>query len=236
MHTHPNHASFTCKVCGEQRPLKTAVHGALIRAPLVELIRTQAPVWTSDDLLCASCLNRLRAEYVEDVLEDERGALSALESRVVQSLRDQELLSSDVNADFAGKLTAGQRIADRVAAFGGSWTFIGLFGLVIVVWMVANTAAVLRRPFDPYPFILLNLVLSCLAAIQAPVIMMSQNRQEAKDRLRAENDYRINLKSELEIRHLGEKLDLLLSQQWQRLLEIQRIQVELMEELAERRR
>ena len=155
---------------------------------------------------------------------------------MVESLREQELLSSNLNAEFAERSTLGQRVADRVATFGGSWTFISLFALVIVVWMIVNTVALLRRPFDPFPFILLNLVLSCLAAVQAPVIMMSQNRHDAKDRLRAENDYRINLKSELEIRHLGERLDLLLTQQWQRLLEIQRIQIELMEELTQRRR
>ena len=236
MHGHGNQKPFTCPVCGEQRPAATAVHGAMVRAPLVELIHKQKPGWTSDDALCTTCLNRLRAEYVEDVLEDERGSLSSLETRVVESLREQELLSSNLNAEFAERSTLGQRVADRVATFGGSWTFISLFALVIALWIAVNAVALLRRPFDPFPFILLNLVLSCLAAVQAPVIMMSQNRHDAKDRLRAENDYRINLKSELEIRHLGERLDLLLTQQWQRLLEIQRIQIELMEELTQRRR
>ncbi|HSA81745.1 MAG TPA: DUF1003 domain-containing protein, partial [Geminicoccaceae bacterium] len=121
---------------------------------------------------------------------------------------------------------------DAIAAFGGSWTFILLFGAVILVWVLINAVALLARPFDPYPFILLNLVLSCLAAVQAPIIMMSQNRQEARDRLRSENDYRVNLKAELEIRHLHEKLDHLLQHQWERLMEIQQIQIELMNEIA----
>jgi uncharacterized membrane protein len=128
-------------------------------------------------------------------------------------------------------------MADRVAAFGGSWTFILSFLAVLVVWVVFNTVAILSADrFDPYPYILLNLVLSCIAAVQAPLIMMSQRRQEAKDRLRAENDYRVNLKAEVEIRQLHEKLDHLLIRQWERLTEIQQIQLELMEDLGRDRK
>ncbi len=129
-------------------------------------------------------------------------------------------------------MTFGQRLADKVAEFGGSWNFILIFLGILVVWIVANSIALMRKPFDPYPYILLNLVLSCLAAIQAPVIMMSQNRQEAKDRMRSEHDYQVNLKAEIEIRNLSQKLDHLLHQEWQRLLEIQEIQTDLMRELA----
>lgn len=155
-----------------------------------------------------------------------------LEQQVVKSLKEQELLSSNINAEFDRKLTFGGRLADRVADYGGSWRFIGIFMGVLLVWIVINSIVLIQKPFDPYPFILLNLVLSCIAAIQAPIILMSQNRQEAKDRLRSEYDYRINLKAELEIRHLHEKIDHLLMNQWHRLLEIQEIQTELMEELA----
>jgi uncharacterized membrane protein len=123
-------------------------------------------------------------------------------------------------------------MADKLADFGGSWRFIGIFCGLLFLWVIMNSALIIWKPFDPYPFIFLNLILSCLAAIQAPVILMSQNRQEARDRLQAEYDYRINLKAELEIRHLHEKIDHLLMNQWQRLLEIQQIQMELMEELA----
>jgi len=126
--------------------------------------------------------------------------------------------------------------ADIVAEFGGSWRFIISFGVVLVLWMAFNVWAAAREVFDPYPFILLNLVLSCLAAIQAPVIMMSQKRQEAKDRLRSENDYRVNLKAELEIRHLHEKVDHLINRQWERLAEIQQIQLDMMQDQVDRRK
>jgi uncharacterized membrane protein len=147
-------------------------------------------------------------------------------------LRQHEILSSDIGKQFEKKLTFGERLSDRIASFGGSWRFIILFGAVLLLWIALNAVFLVNRGFDPYPFILLNLILSCLAAIQAPIIMMSQNRAEARDRLRAENDYKINLKAELEIRHLHEKIDHLLRRQYNRLFEIQQIQIELLEELG----
>jgi uncharacterized membrane protein len=235
MPSHHDHRTFTCPVCGLEKPARTAVHGEMVRPGVAALVEREHAGWSSHDQLCTDCLNHYRAEYVEDVLETGRGELTKLEEDVVTSLRKEELLSVDLNTQFDRQLTLGEKLADRVADFGGSWMFIGMFGFVLLVWITVNSAVLLRRPFDPYPFILLNLVLSCLAAIQAPIIMMSQNRQESKDRLRSENDYRVNLKAELEVRHLNEKMDLLLSHQWNRLIEIQRIQVELMEELAHRR-
>jgi uncharacterized membrane protein len=143
-------------------------------------------------------------------------------------------LAENIETEFAERRTLGERMSDRLASFGGSWTFISLFGVVLLVWMGFNIVVVGVSKFDPYPFILLNLVLSCLAAIQAPIIMMSQKRQEAKDRLRSENDYRVNLKAELEIRHLHEKMDHLLTRQWERLAEIQQIQLDAMQEAKPR--
>ena len=128
-------------------------------------------------------------------------------------------------------MTFGQRLSDKIASFGGSWKFIIIFFFILVFWISVNSLILAFKPFDPYPFILLNLILSCLAAIQAPIIMMSQNRQEAKDRLRASHDYQINLKAELEIRQLHQKLDHLLSRQWERLVEIQEVQIELLNEM-----
>jgi uncharacterized membrane protein len=203
-----------------------------VRAPLAERIRSAFPSWSSEGFICRDDLNRFRAEYVQFLLEDERGELSSLEHSVINSLARHETLAENVDAQFQKKLSLGERLADRIADFGGSWIFISLFGAFIVIWIVINTALLIMRPFDPYPFILLNLMLSCLAAVQAPIIMMSQNRQEARDRLRSESDYRVNLKAELEIRHLHEKLDHLLQHQWERLIEIQQIQIELMNELA----
>ena len=167
------------------------------------------------------------------VLEEDIGELSALEHDVVESLREHELIANNVDEQFQTRLTRGQRWADFIAQFGGSWCLISLFAGFLGIWIFLNVLARLRAP-DPYPFILLNLVLSCLAAIQAPVIMMSQNRKDAKDRARSEHDYKVNLKAELEIRHLHEKMDFLLKQQSHRLFAFQELQIELMEELGRR--
>jgi uncharacterized membrane protein len=169
------------------------------------------------------------------LLESEKGELTSLENEVLTSLRNHETLSKNVDSEFEVEWTFGERLADRIATFGGSWIFLILFGLFLLVWIGINSFILYVHPPDPYPYILLNLILSCLAAIQAPIIMMSQNRQEAKDRLRSEHDYQVNLKADLEIRHLHEKLDHLLSHQWERLAQIQEIQLELLAEISRRR-
>jgi len=228
--------TVNCQVCKQGKTMDEVLYAELVRPSVVETIRKKIPDWSDSGYICLNDLNHFRAQYVEDVLEEDKGELSLLESEVVRSMTEHDLLSRDINTDFEEQLTLGQRMADRVAEFGGSWNFILCFAAVMLFWIVTNSIALFYRPFDPYPFILLNLVLSCLAAIQAPVIMMSQNRQEAKDRLRAEHDYRVNLKAELEIRHLNEKVDHLIIHQWQRLLKIQQIQMELMEELVPKNR
>jgi uncharacterized membrane protein len=224
----------TCPVCGQARRKSEIVLGEFVREPVAAEIRREHADWAAESSVCVACLNRYRADHVRRLLEEEKGELTALEREVIQSLREQESISADVNAQFDRQLSLGERLSDRLAAFGGSWTFLLLFAGCLLVWVVVNTVVLVSRPFDPYPFILLNLFLSCLAAIQAPIIMMSQNRQEAKDRLRSEHDYRVNLKAELEIRLLHAKLDQLLTHQWDRLLEIQQLQIDLMEELANR--
>jgi uncharacterized membrane protein len=224
--------TILCPICKRQKKPSEVIPGALIRESVVETIRKAHPDWSPDGLICISDLNEFRGKYVRDVLETEKGELSALEEQVMRSLKEHELLSKNVNIEFDQQLTLGERLADKIAEFGGSWGFIVCFAAFFLLWIAINSIMLIWRPFDPYPFILLNLILSCLAAIQAPIIMMSQNRQEAKDRLRSQHDYGINLKAELEIRHLHEKVDHLLMNQWQRLLEIQEIQTELMEELA----
>ncbi len=156
--------------------------------------------------------------------------MSNLHEEVLESLaKEESLVARIAEQDAARPTSLGDRVADKMASFGGSWVFIGCFSAFLGIWIGFNTVAVLFNPFDPFPYILLNLLLSCLAAIQAPIIMMSQNRVEARDRQRALNDYRINLKAEMEIRLLSRRIDHLLSQQWQRLLEIQEIQVDLMD-------
>jgi uncharacterized membrane protein len=223
-----------CGVCGLSKKTGEVVSGQAVRPGVAELIRKDHPSWTADDTICRDDLNRYRAQYVQSALEAEKGDLSEIEAEVVRSLREGEVLTRDVNMEFEEKRTLGQRIADRLATFGGSWKFIIIFMSVLFGWIILNSIVLITRRFDPFPFILLNLILSCLAALQAPVIMMSQNRQEAKDRLRAQHDYQINLKAEIEIRSLHEKMDHLIFKQWQRLLEIQEIQTELMGELSEK--
>jgi uncharacterized membrane protein len=165
-------------------------------------------------------------------MEGEIDEVKLLQSGVEKSVPATELLSKNFNEEFDKRITRGERMADRLADFGGSWKFIGIFMAVMFCWIVLNAVILVARPFDPYPFVFLNLILSCLAAIQAPVIMMSQNRQETKDRYRAEYDFKTNVRAELEIRSMHDKLDYLLMHQWQKLLEIQGIQLDLMNQLS----
>ena len=231
-----HHGSLVCSVCGRTVRADDALPSGLVRASVVDLIRRDHPDWHPGGVVCIDDLHRYRMELVESMLTAERGELSELDAEVMTALTQQELLSTDVNREFDEGVTRGQWVADRVARFGGSWGFITSFGAVLLLWILVNSTVLLARPFDPYPSILLNLVLSCLAAIQAPVIMMSQNRQEAKDRLRSEHDYRVNLKAELEIRQLATRFDLLLGRQWQHLMEIQQVQMELLDEISTHRR
>ena len=224
--------SRTCAICEKVFNSHDVLAGVLIREPIAQIILQEYPEWSSESYICRGDLSKFRTKYVHSLLESEKGELTSLEQEVLQSLQEHQLLSMNVDAEFEQEWSFGERLADRIAAFGGSWIFLILFGIFIVLWIVMNTAVLYWRPVDPYPYILLNLMLSCLAAIQAPVIMMSQNRQEAKDRLRSQHDYQVNLKAELEIRHLHEKLDHLLSHQWERLVQIQEVQLDLLSELG----
>src|SRR5439155_207769 len=224
-----------CQICGRSFLPQNGAIGENVRPSLAEFIKSQRPNWDPQQFICFADLGAFRRDYVKHTLECEIGELTALDHEVIESLREHEVLSENIEKQFERKLTFGERLSDKIAEFGGSWKFIITFGSVIVVWVVLNALLLLDRGFDPYPFILLNLILSCLAALQAPVIMMSQNRAEARDRLRAENDYKVNLKAELEIRHLHEKIDHLLRRQYNRLFEIQQIQIELLEEISERK-
>ena len=221
-----------CPICGELKPAAQMVAANLVRPSIATLIREEHSSWPDDGSICLTDLHRYRLQHLQSILEDRKGELTDLDNEVVEHLRQDELIAENVLGELDEYMTRGQRLADRIAEFGGSWTFLGLFAATIVLWMLINTILLVRQPFDPYPFILLNLVLSCLAAIQAPVIMMSQNRSEAKDRARAEHDYQVNLKAEIEIRMLHDKMDHLLLHQWQRLMEVQEIQADLLDELG----
>ena len=192
---------------------------------------------SQDSLVDREIVNAARLEFVRRLLEKQVGDLTKLDEEVLESLHRHEVLSERPLSEKEERreLSLGDRLADRLAGFGGSWGFILTFGGVMVFWILLNGGLLLARPFDPYPFILLNLVLSCLAALQAPVIMMSQNRLEERDRQRAEGDYKVNLKAELEIRHLHEKMDFLLHQHAAKLMEVQELQVELLRQLSRQR-
>jgi uncharacterized membrane protein len=223
-----------CGLCGEEA--REALAFGMIRPAIAKSILAEHPGLTADSAICRRHLAAYRTRYVEEMLARERGEFTALERQVLESVSREAIISRNVEEAFDDKRALGERAADLVAEFGGSWHFIGAFFAILVIWMAYNIWTASQTAFDPYPFILLNLVLSCLAAIQAPIIMMSQKRQEAKDRLRSENDYRVNLKAELEIRHLHEKVDHLITRQWERLAEIQQIQLEIMQDLAPGRR
>lgn len=227
--------SHSCALTGSIVTDRNGVRLDLLRPSLAEHIRKAHPGIAPDAYISRKALARERAAFITATLQAERGDLSQLDHDVIESLAANDILTENIEAEIDSGRTFGERAADTIASFGGSWTFIIAFMVFIAVWMSLNVAGALGA-FDPYPFILLNLVLSCIAALQAPVIMMSQKRQEAKDRRRSENDYRVNLKAELEIRHLHEKIDHMLTHQWERLAEIQSIQIELMEDLAQRRR
>jgi uncharacterized membrane protein len=225
-----------CMVCGKEKTFAESMPAEMVRDSLARIIRKDVPGWMPDGYICRDDLAVYRARLVSEVLEGGIAEADSIESVVAKSIAEQEMVSRNVNEEFDVKATLGQRLADRMASFGGSWTFIIIFMTVLIVWIAINTVALLSKPFDPYPYILLNLVLSCLAAIQAPVILMSQNRQEEKDRVRADHDYRVNLKAEFEIRSLHEKIDHMLVHQWQRLMEIQQVQTDLLSELRSPKR
>ncbi|HUD73202.1 MAG TPA: DUF1003 domain-containing protein [Dongiaceae bacterium] len=220
-----------CAVCGKECPARDLVLGEALRPQIADLVRSAHPGWSHTDRICRADVGRFRMEYVQSILKSEKGELSSLEREVLESIQNHELISEYVDIGVEKERTFGERVSDKVASFGGSWAFLISFGVFMLLWILANSLVLFWRPVDPYPYILLNLMLSCLAAIQAPIIMMSQNRQEAKDRLRSEHDYKVNLKAELEIRHLHEKIDHLLSHQWERLVQIQEIQLELLTEI-----
>jgi len=212
-------------------PVSEKVSAKTIRHSILDLIQRDHPGFSHDSFVSKSELNYYREKAISEYMIKEIGELTALEKTVLNSVTDNKTLTDKIEGDEKQILTFGQRIADKVASFGGSWTFIISFGVFILCWISLNVFWLLNKGFDPYPFILLNLILSCLAALQAPVIMMSQNRQEEKDRDRARKDYMINLKSEVEIRTLHEKIDHLIMDQQLELLELQKVQIEMMDEI-----
>ena len=226
--------TFVSEISGKTYPVTERISGSAIRQCVLDEIKKDHPDFNDLSKISLEEMNEYRNRYIKGSLEKEMGTLTTLEQQVVDAMQNDQLLTDKLSDEEAiGKLSYGQRLADKVATFGGSWRFIIIFGVFLVCWMALNVIVLASKAFDPYPFILLNLILSCIAALQAPVIMMSQNRQEEKDRERAKNDYMINLKSELEIRLLHDKLDHLVVNQQEKLMEIQQIQIDMMNDIIQ---
>ncbi|HEX2733689.1 MAG TPA: DUF1003 domain-containing protein [Polyangiaceae bacterium] len=225
-----------CALCSAlRRPDESIAVGGLRRALAEHIALHERTEWPADARICTTCMMKHKESLLMSQLEQERGELSELEHEVARRAANHKSIAAQLDQQFDRNLTLGQRVADAVARVGGSWPFVIGFCLALAVWVATNALALGNRAFDPYPFILLNLVLSCIAALQAPIIMMSQNRAAARDRMEADEDYKINLKAELEIAGLHEKIDHLLHVQWDRMVEIQVTQLELLNELMRER-
>ncbi|HET9709050.1 MAG TPA: DUF1003 domain-containing protein [Gemmatimonadales bacterium] len=224
-------AKVACSLCGNQVEARTLFSGQKLELPLFDLIKRDRPDWAGTRGICTNCHDQYRAKKLLGYLEAEYDKISEMEKAVVTKIARRGRVSRLVEKQYESQMTFGEHVADKVAQFGGSWTFIMIFGAILLIWMAVNTWLLVRHPFDPYPFILLNLVLSTIAALQAPVIMMSQNRQAEKDRMQATQDYQINLMAEMEIRDLHDKLDGLRNRQWHELWHLQQRQIELLEYL-----
>ena len=225
--------TFISDLDHKEYPISERVAGSAINGAIVAVIQAAYPEFKPNMQLSVNELNAFRKNYLSQLMSKQIGELSRLEENVLTAMTDRSTLSEKPGGDDVSDLTLGQRLADKVATFGGSWSFILTFLFFMAVWIAANVYLLGEKPFDPYPFILLNLILSCIASLQAPIIMMSQNRQEEKDRERAKKDYMINLKSELEIRLLHEKIDHLIIHQQQELLEIQQLQIDMKNDILE---
>jgi len=222
-------AKATCSVCGAPTDTRHLVNPQKLEDGLVDLLQRDHPNWDGKHGVCPKCREQYRAKKFLGYLEAEYQKITEAERTLVAKIARRGRISKLVEREYQERMTLGERVADRVAQFGGSWTFLSLFALALLGWMFVNSYLLVTRPFDPYPYILLNLGLSALAAIQAPVIMMSQNRQAAKDRLEAQHDYEVNLMAEMEIRDLHEKIDALRFKQWHELWQMQQRQLELLE-------
>nr|WP_320058303.1 DUF1003 domain-containing protein [uncultured Bacteroides sp.] len=226
--------TFISDLSNKEYPIADRVSAKSVRLPIMQLIRNEHPNFADNQYLSLSELDVYREKHIEFFMKKQVGKITKLEKRVLTSLKDKKTISDTIEREEEPALTFGQRVADKIADFGGSWTFIISFLVSLLLWICLNILWLANKGFDPYPFILLNLILSMLAALQAPVIMMSQNRQESKDRDRAKKDYMINLKSELEIEMLHEKIDHLIINEQQELLEIHKTQLEILSEILKR--
>ncbi|MFZ0674303.1 MAG: DUF1003 domain-containing protein [Methanoregula sp.] len=223
--------TFSCQICGIHKRKNDLVPAELVPASIVDIVTKEHPAWSPEGYICKSDLNRFRIHYIRDVAEKEKNEYASFKGTVSDDTTVENHLPKNDNIEYEKRMTFGERVSDRLAEFAGSWTFIGVFTAMLFLWVILNSTILLSRAFDPYPYILLNLVLSVVAAIQAPIIIMSQNRQEVRDRLHAERDFEVSIHTDSEIHRLHKKIDYLATNQAQKLMEFQSFQLEFIEEL-----
>ncbi len=214
---------------GKKIKRSDAIPIALVRPSILKLIKKKYST-NSNSYISKTELQKYKRDYFENIIKTESGEISHLEKEVLNSLMQQESIVKNINKEIDKNLKFKEKVSDLLASYAGSWSFLIVFLAVVIGWIILNAIFLYTKPLDPYPFILLNLLLSCVAALQAPIILMSQNRKEAIDRKRAENDYKINLKAELEVRLLHEKMDHLLETIGKKLFEVQELQLESIED------
>lgn len=217
-----------CQLC---RSTESLLPATSLNPALVRHIRTEHPDWDRHGGICRSCLLARRTTLAIEKLTHDRGDLDAIESEIAKKAEEHVAVADHFDEEFDRTATFGDRAADMVSRLGGSWTFVLLLSGLLAGWVLTNLALGKDRAFDPFPFILLNLALSTIAAFQAPIILMASNRAAARDRSKADQDFRVNLKAELEVASLHDKLDHLLHVQWERMVEVQEIQLELLTEI-----
>jgi uncharacterized membrane protein len=220
-----------CQVCKKKYSDDFLVHPSFLRTNLQQSALKFFENFNLNDFICLDELKKLRNHRIEDSISKIENIDSHIKERMISGINKGTILTENIDKGFIEKLTFGDKCSDIMAKFGGSWIFIWLFIGMIGVWVLINHFE--NVSFDPYPFIFLNLFLSCIAAFQAPIIMMSQNRQSEKDRFRDIADYQVNLKAEMEIQQLHDKLDLFMREDWHKLLEIQKLQLEISQEIVE---
>lgn len=232
-----NSKLVTCQICNKSKPLKEVLPADMVRLSMVTIIKEVHNVWDESGFICKDDLNEFRESFVERIFDKEKNELSDVEKEVVKNIKEQDIITQNLYEQYNKELSRWDKASDTIASFGGSWKFIGFFFAFMAIWMILNgVMAIYGKAWDPYPYILLNLILSCIASIQAPIIMMSQNRLEERDRLRAESEYQINLKAEIGIRNLHEKMDHMLFKQWEKTTEIQKVMFELIQEINENKK
>ncbi|MBS7576485.1 DUF1003 domain-containing protein [Enterococcus sp. MMGLQ5-2] len=199
-----------------------------LEAELIQFIQAKNPTYPLDTELTLQQILNYRYAFINQLLNDEIKATETFNENYHKEIENKKFQTKNLNKSFDKQVTFGDKVSDKIAKFGGSWPFIISFIVFLALWIILNATGLLFKPFDNYPFILLNLALSCLAALQAPIIMMSQNRQSVRDRIEADNDYEINIKAEIEIDSLHQKMDYLMTTKWQHIIQLQQLQIEML--------